>query len=162
VRGMAPQAKEKIEVVHRVCQQICPIYPDYATRPIQDGFSWSSSLAGCTFERLYLVVFRSVRRPSADLDLLREHDDLAYEKALESGGLLRYFKGEANERGECLSFCLWETREQAIEAAGAAAHQSAAEISVRMYESYELDRYWLKKVVRAREERLIFEPIRPA
>jgi hypothetical protein len=161
VRGMAAQAKE-IQVVHRVCQQICPIYPDYATRPVHDGFSWSSSLAGCTFERLYLVVFRSVRRPSADLDLLREHDDRAYEKALESGGLLRYFKGEANERGECLSFCLWETREQAIEAAGAASHQSAADISVRMYESYELDRYWLKKVVRAREERLIFEPIRPA
>ena len=159
MRGMAPQA-EKIEVLHTACQQICPIYLDYATRPVQDGFSWSSSLAGCAFERLYLVVFRSVRRPSADLDLLREHDDRAYEKALESGGLLRYFKGEANERGECLSFCLWETREQAIEAAGAAAHQSAAEISVRMYESYMLDRYWLKKVARAREERLIFEPIR--
>jgi hypothetical protein len=162
VRGIAAQAKEKIEVVHRACQQICPIYPDYATRSIQDGFSWSSSLAGCTFERLYLVVFRSVRWPSADLDLLREHDDRAYEKALQSGGLLRYFKGEANERGECLSFCLWESREQAIQAAGAAAHQSAADISVRMYESYVLDRYWLKKVVRAREERLIFEPIRPA
>ena len=161
MRGMAPQA-EKIELLHRACQQICPIYPDYATRPIQDGFNWSSSLAGCAFERLYLVVFRSVLRPSADLDLLREHDDRAYEKALESGGLLRYFKGEANERGECLSFCLWETREQAIEAAGAAAHQSAADISVRMYESYMLDRYWLKKVVRAREESLIFEPIRPA
>jgi hypothetical protein len=161
MRGMAPQAKEKIELLHTACQQICPIYPDYATRPVQDGFSWYSSLAGCPFERLYLVVFRSVRRPSADLDLLSEHDDRAYEKALQSGGLLRYFKGEANERGECISFCLWETREQAIEAAGAASHQSAAEISVRMYESYELDRYWLKKVVRAREERLIFEPIRP-
>jgi hypothetical protein len=161
VRGMAAQAKEKIEVVHTACQQICPIYPDYATRPVQEGFSWYSSLAGCAFERLYLVVFRSVRRPSADLALLSEHDDRAYEKALQSGGLLRYFKGEANERGECLSFCLWETREQAIEAAGAASHQSAAEISVRMYESYVLDRYWLKKVVRAREERLIFEPIRP-
>jgi hypothetical protein len=158
---MAAQAKEKIEVVHRACQQISPIYPDYATRPVQDGFSWSSSLAGCTFERLYLVVFRSVRRPSADLDLLREHDDRAYEKALESGGLLRYFKGEANELGECLSFCLWETRRQAIEAAGAAAHQSAAEISVLMYESYVLERYWLKKVVSARGERLIFEPIQP-
>jgi hypothetical protein len=158
---MPIQVKEKIEAVHRACQQISPMYPDYATRSIQDGFSWSSSLADCTFERLYLVVFLSVRRPSANLDLLREHDDRAYQKALESGGLLRYFKGEANERGECLSFCLWETREQAIEAAGAASHQSAAEISVRMYESYELDRYWLKKVVRAREERLIFEPIRP-
>jgi hypothetical protein len=158
VRGMAAQSEE-IELVRRACQQICPIYPDYATRPVQDGFSWSSSLASCAFEQLYLVVFRSVRRPSADLDLLREHDDRAYEKALESGGLLRYFKGEANERGECLSFCLWETREQAIEAAGAASHRSAADISVRMYESYVLDRYWLKKVVTAREERLIFEPI---
>src|SRR5215218_6089012 len=158
---MAPQAEEKIEVVHRGCQQISPTYPDYATRPIQDGFSWSSSLAGVAFERLYLVVFRSVRRPSADLDLLREHDDRAYEKALQSGGLLRYFKGEANEQRECLSFCLWETREQAIEAAGAASHQSAAEISVRMYDSYVLDRYWLRKVVSARGERLIFEPIQP-
>jgi hypothetical protein len=152
---------ERIEVVRRACQQISPIYPEYATRPIQDGFSWSSSLAGCAFERLYLVVFRSVRRPSADLDLLREHDDRAYEKALESGGLLRYFKGEANEQRECLSFCLWETRRQAIEAAGAASHQSAAEITVRMYESYVLNRYWLKKVLTAQEERLFFDPIRP-
>src|SRR5215207_6491375 len=155
---MAAQAKEKIQVVHKACQQISPIYPDYATRPVQDGFSWASSLAGCAFERLYLVFFRSIRRPSVDLELLREHDDRAYEKALESGGLLRYFKGEANELGECLSFCLWERRRQAIEAVGAASHQSAADISVRMYESYVLDRYWLKKVVSAREERLIFEP----
>jgi len=154
--------QREIEVVHRACQQISPIYPDYAARPIQDGFSWTSSLAGCAFDRLYLIAFRSVRRPSADLDLLREHDDRAYEKALESGGLLRYFKGEANERGECLSFCLWETREQAIKAAGTASHQSAADISVLMYESYVLERYWLKKVVRAREERLIFEPIQSA
>jgi hypothetical protein len=99
---------------------------------------------------------------SADLDLLREHDDRAYEQALESGGLLRYFKGEANEHRECLSFCLWETRRQAIKAAGTASHQSAAEISVRMYESYVLDRYWLKKVLSARGERLIFESIQPA
>jgi hypothetical protein len=156
---MAVQVKERIEAVHRACQHICPLYPDYAARSIQDGFSWSSSLANCTFEQLYLVVFRSVRRPSADLDLLREHDDRAYQKALESGGLLRYFKGEANERGECLSFCLWETRAQAIEAAGAASHRSAAEISVRMYESYMLERYWLKKVDSTQGEKLIFEPI---
>ena len=150
----------EVLVVNRAYQQICPIYPDYATRPIQDGFSWSSSLSGCDFDRLYLIVFRSVRRKSADLQLLREHDDRAYEEALNSGGLLRYFKGSANERGECLSFCLWEKREQARKAAGATSHKSAAGITEQMYESYVLDRYWLKKVVTAREERLIFEPIR--
>ena len=161
MRGVAAKVKE-IDVLHRACQQVSPLYPDYATRPIQESFSWSSSLAGCAFERLYLVVFRSVRRPSADLELLREHDDRAYEKAIESGGLLRYFKGEATEQRECLSFCLWESREQAIEAAGAASHRSAAELSGRMYESYVLERYWLKKVVTERGEKLTFEPIRPA
>jgi len=149
-------------VLHRACQQISTKHPDYATRPIQDGFSWASSLAGCRFDRLYLVVFRSVRRPDADLDLLREHDDRAYAEALDSGGLLRYFKGHMNERRECLSFCLWETREQAIKAAGAASHQSAADISVRMYESYVLDRYWLKRVVTERGDKLVFERIQPA
>jgi hypothetical protein len=152
----------EIELLHRACQQIYPLFPDYAARPIQDGFSWPSSLAGCPFDRLYLVVFHSVRRPSADLERLREYDDRAYEKALESGGLLRYSKGEANDRRECLSFCLWEMRGQAIAAAGAASHRLAADISVRMYESYELERYWLKKVATARGEGLVFEPIQPA
>ncbi len=126
------------------CLKISPKHSDYATRPIQTGFDWSP-LSGCSFDRLYLVVFRSVRRPDADLVLLREHDDRAYEEALRSGGLLKYFKGHANELGECLSFCLWETRDQALQAASAASHKSAADITARMYVSYELDRYWLKK-----------------
>jgi hypothetical protein len=96
-----------------------------------------------------------VRRPTADLILLREHDDHAYAEALESGGLLYYFKGQANERGECLSFCLWERREQAMIAAGATSHRTAADITSKMYYSYVLDRYWLKKV----EEKLVFERV---
>jgi hypothetical protein len=138
--------------LHGSCLRISPKHLNYATLPIRDGFDWSP-LYDCAFDQLYLVVFRSVRRRDADLILLREHDDRAYEEALESGGLLRYFKGHANERGECLSFCLWETRGQARKAAGAAYHSSAAEISAQMYLSYVLDRYWLKKV----DGRLVFE-----
>ena len=122
--------------LHRACQQISPLHPDYATRPIQEGFDWSSSLADCPFDQLYLVVVPLRRRQEADLVMLREHDDRAYEEALTSGGLLRYFKGHANERGECLSFCLWETREQARRAADAASHRSAAGVSAQMYLSY--------------------------
>lgn len=145
--------------LHEACRHISPRHPDYATLPIQDGFDWSS-LAGCHFDRLYLVVFRSVWRPTADLRLLREHDDRAYAEAKNSGGLLRYFKGHANGRGECLSFCLWEGREQARKAADGASHLSAAGLSARMYESYVLDRYWLKKVANSRGEKILFEPIR--
>ena len=140
--------------LYQACQQVSPRHLDYATHFIDDGFDWSS-LSCCHFERLYLVVFRSVWQLEADLDLLREHDDRAFEEALLSGGLLRYFKGQANERGECLSFCLWETREQARRAADAASHRSAAAVSAQMYLSYELERYWVKKV----EEDLVFEPI---
>jgi len=140
--------------LYEASQLISPKHSDYATRPIEDGFDWSP-LDACGFDRLYLVVFRSVRRPEADLALLRAYDDRAYEETLGSGGLLRYFKGEADERRECVSFCLWESREQAVRAAGAASHRSAAGISAQMYESYELDRYDLTR----EDGTLVFRPV---
>ena len=140
--------------LYEACQQISPRHEDYAILPIEDAFDWSS-LSFCDFEQLYLVVFRSLRRPEVDLDLLLEHDDRAYEEALASGGLLRYFKGQANERGDCLSFCLWETGEQARKAAASASHRTAASITPQTYLSYTLERYWLKK----NEGELVFEQI---
>src|SRR5215204_3583665 len=140
--------------LYEACQRISPTHPDYATLPIEDGFDWSS-LSRCPFDSLYLILFRSLRRPEADLDLLREHDDRAYEEALASGGLLRYFKGQANERGDCLSFCLWESGEQARKAAASASHRTAASITPQTYLSYTLERYWLKK----NEGELVFEQI---
>ena len=131
-----------------VCRRISPIHPDYAHLPIEEGFDFPARLDGFPFDLLYLVVFRSVRRPDADLKLLKEHDDKAYEAALEAGGLLRYFKGEMNERRECLSFCLWESREKALEAAGGASHRTAASVTAQMYEFYTLERYELAKGTR--------------
>lgn len=84
------------------------------------------------------MVFRPLRREGADLDLLRERDRLAHEEALGSGGLLRYFEGEASERRGCLLFCLLETRENAERAAGGAAHSGAARMSAQPYERYDL------------------------
>lgn len=83
-----------------------PTDPDYANLPISDGFDWARCFEVVPSARLYLVVFRSVRRSTADSRLLKGYDDRAYAEALESGGLLHYFKGELNERREYLSFCL--------------------------------------------------------
>jgi hypothetical protein len=129
--------------LHEACRRISPIYPDYAILPIEEGFDWSYRLGEAHFDQLYLVVFRSVRRAAADLRLLKEHDDRAYEDAIEAGGLLRYFKGEMNGRRECLSFCLWESRERALTASGGVSHRTAAQLTDRMYESYTLERYEL-------------------
>ena len=70
--------------LYEACQQLSPIHPDYATFPIQEGFNWSSSLGDVGFEQLYLVVFRSVLRATADLELLYEHDELAHAEAIEA------------------------------------------------------------------------------
>ena len=128
--------------LHEAAQRISPVHPDYQNLPIEQGFDWPA-LTDSPFDRLYLVVFRSVRRPDADLDMLRWFDDLAYAEALGSGGLLRYFKGDADGRGHCLSFCLWESREAAVRAAGGKKHEQAAGITARMYVSYDLERYEL-------------------
>src|SRR5215210_8008111 len=140
--------------LHEAFPQPTPVHPDYTSLPIQDGFDWARTLRSIPALRLYLVVFRSVRRASADLDVLKEYDDAAYAEALGAGGLLYYFKGEANERRECLSFCLWESRQRALEAAGGPSHRAAAGIWRAMYESYELERYHLQKM---REGTISFE-----
>lgn len=129
------------------CQRLSPIHPGYTNLPIEEGFNWGDRLSAAPFDRLYLVVFRSVRRATADLDRLREYDDRAYAEALRCGGLLHYFKGQMNERRQCLSFCLWETRESARMGAGGASHRSAASITAEMYESYRLYRYDLVRLV---------------
>ena len=145
----------RAESLYEACQQLTPINPDYANLPIEDGFNWSSCLEEACFDRLYVVVFRSVRRAMADLDLLREYDDRAYADAEGAGGLLYYFQGLMNERRECLSFCLWESREQARRAAAGASHREAASITAKMYESYTLERYDLIKL----GGRLVFRPL---
>jgi hypothetical protein len=124
-----------------LCRDLKPVRPDYMNLPIEEGFDWSSCLGGVPFGSLYLVVFRSVRRADADPELLKRYDDLAYAEAWERGGLVHYFKGELNERRECLSFCLWESRGQAVAAASGARHEVAASITAQMYDSYVLERY---------------------
>jgi hypothetical protein len=144
--------------LYEACQQLSPIHPDHATLPIQEGFNWSSCLGDVRFDRLYLVVFRSVLRVRADLELLWEHDRRTHAEALDVGGLLCYFRGVMNERRECLSFCLWESREQARRASGGSLHRAATGIVVETYESYSLERYELMKV-RETKGSLVFRPL---
>ena len=136
--------------LYEACRRLSPIHPDHATLPIQEGFNWSSCLADVPFDRLYLVVFRSVRRATADFALLKKHDDRAYADALEAGGLLHYFKGEMNQRRECLSFCLWESRQQAQRASARPSHAAATRLTAQMYESYYLERY---EVIKSGDEK---------
>ena len=130
---------------HHAFGALKPVSPDYPTLPIDEGFSWSAALEPINHGAWYLVVFRSMRKTTADTALLTEYDDQAHREALEGDGLLFYFQGQLNDRRECLSFCVWENQERALAGARGALHQAAVSITAAMYDHYRLERYHIVK-----------------
>jgi hypothetical protein len=117
----------------------------YAGLPIADAFSWSDVAAAVPRGDWYLVVFRSVARPDADLARLEAYDDWAHAEASQSPGFVHYFKGPLASDGSCLSFCLWTSRAEARAAAGNPAHRDAVGIIRETYEAYTLEFHSLRK-----------------
>jgi hypothetical protein len=136
---------ETTALVADAVRHISPQLADYALAPIAEGFDWQHCLNSVPDGTWYLVVFRSLRKETADLEMLTEFDDRAFEEASLRPGLLHYFRGQLNERRECLSFCLWETQEQARVASALPLHQAAVGVVNEMYHSYRLERYWVSK-----------------
>jgi hypothetical protein len=87
---------------------------------------------------------------------LRIVDDAAHAEAAGSPGFVHYFKGPANARRECLSFCLWDSRREAREAAGKPDHVAAISVIAETYERYSLE--FLRVTKRTGEGRFTFEP----
>jgi hypothetical protein len=119
--------------------RLVPSSPEYASMAVAAAFNWTECAIADVSGEWYMVVFRSVLRPGADEERLRLHDDRAFEEASSSAGFVHYFKGPANERGECLSFCLWDSRPLARSAAGRPAHVEAVGIAHATYERYTLE-----------------------
>lgn len=128
-----------------IFNRMAPVSPAYAKLPILDGFNWSECLANVDAGQWFLVTFRSVRIATADEAVLQEYDDLAFAEALSTSGLLYYFKGDLDEHRHCLSFCIWETADQARLASRLPQHQAAAHLVKDMYESYVVERQLLVK-----------------
>jgi hypothetical protein len=133
------------------------IREDYAIAPILESFNWGACLGSVENADWYMVAFRSVRAGDADDRLLYELDGLAHQEAIAHTGLLHYFGGELDADRRCLSFCVWEDRARAVEAAGLPRHRDAIGAAGRMYESYVLERYRIT----ARGGKVAIEEIEP-
>lgn len=66
-------------------------YTDPLTTPIEKAFEWDRELKDlASYGRdFYVVVFRSIRKSSADSEMLYQADAAAQEEARLSGGLLK-------------------------------------------------------------------------
>jgi hypothetical protein len=136
-------------------QRLAPVSDRYATMPVADAFTWDACLADVEPGEWYMVAFRSTRRAGADEARLTAFDDWAHTEAMEAPGFVHYFKGPANDRGECMSFCLWTSRAEARAASGRPAHVEAAALTFESYAQYRLE---FHRVRRATGGGFRFEP----
>ena len=120
-------------------EDLAPTGADYATRPIREAIDWSAVARLTDAGEWYLVVFRSIRRATADEAKLTWYDDRAHEEAAASPGFVHYFKGPLTADRGCLSFCLWSGRAEARHAAAQPLHREAVSLIAASYERYTLE-----------------------
>lgn len=137
--------------------RLAPASPTYATQAVEEAFNWAECARDADAGEWYVVAFRSVRRETADDDRLEEYDRRALREARRYPGFVQYFKGHPTARRECLSFCIWETRDQARAAARGRAHGEAVGLVREMYEVYTLE-FW-RLIKRDRLTAFEFEPL---
>ncbi|KAF0536888.1 hypothetical protein F8M41_008939 [Gigaspora margarita] len=124
------------------------IDPNYATKPLETSFNWNEIATGIkdVEGEWYLVAFRSIRSVNNNNDLLIEAEEQAHYEAKNHGGLLKYWSGKFNQSRECLSMCIWASRDNAVEASKKHSHKVAKELTNENYETYTLERYEMKKI----------------
>jgi hypothetical protein len=105
------------QLLARALTILAPTRDDYATAPYAASFNWPAVFArlqdlctahGCPWRgarEFCAVVFRSRLRAGADGEWLHVLDERSHEEACASGGLLKYWFGVADWRGDNLATC---------------------------------------------------------
>jgi hypothetical protein len=129
--------------------RLAPVSDRYAILPVSRAFTWEACLGDVPAGEWYMVAFRSVRRPGLDEARLTAYDEWAHTEAMQAPGFVHYFRGPANTRGQCLSFCLWDSRAEARAAAGRPAHVEAAALTFESYRQYRLEFHRVRRLAGA-------------
>lgn len=145
-----------MEIATGTFDDLAPADGDYASLPLAEAFSWAGCAPRIEDGEWYLVAFRSIHREGADETILEEYDLRAAEEAAQAPGFIHYYRGPVTSTRSCLSFCIWESRDDARTASRGPRHIEAIGIVEQMYERYELEFHRLTK--RAGAEGLEFEP----
>ena len=145
-----------MEIATGTFDDLAPVTPAYATLAVADAFTWAASVPRLDAGEWYLVAFRSTHRIDADEERLEQFDLRAAEEAAVAPGFVHYYRGPLTSTRACLSFCIWESREDARTASRGPRHLEAIGLVEEMYERYELEFHRLIK--REGADRLEFEP----
>ena len=145
-----------MEIATGTFDDLAPAKAEYANLALPDAFTWAICAPRVEAGEWYLVAFRSIHRDGADEKVLEEYDLRAAEEAAQAPGFVHYYRGPVTSTRACLSFCIWESRDNARTASRGPRHIEAISIVEQMYESYELEFHRLTK--RAEVAEFQFEP----
>src|SRR3954451_4169502 len=148
IHAMSPRSRSRFD-------GLLPVSDGDASLPVADAFTWADCAAAGRSGEGYMVAFRSRRKRGVDEDRLTAYDDWAHHEALKAPGFVHYFKGPTQPDGLCMSFCLWDSRAEAREAAGRPAHTQAAALTHEAYAEYRLE---FHRVRRSADGAFTFEP----
>jgi hypothetical protein len=151
-------------------QQLVPA-GSYATRPLPQAFLNLEVVAPLLAEGAPdydVTAFYSKRHANLapeDVEALTSFNQRAFDAARAAGGLALYYQGEVLEAPRrnpalgfeftpsCLSFCIWESREQAQAGSAISAHRAAANRAGIWYEGFGIKKY----TVQRRATELVFQ-----
>jgi hypothetical protein len=139
-----------------VFAELAPVADNYAVLPVGEAFNWAPVANAIEPGEWYMVAFRSIVRADADQERLHQYDDWAHEEASGADGFVHYYRGPQASDRSCLSFCMWNSRAEAREAAARPAHQKAVTLIADTYEAYALEFLRVRKL--AGSTNLEFEP----
>lgn len=156
--NLTPSGVPHISRISAPFRPILECDPAYSEVPIEDGFNWVEAFAQVDDGEWYLVAFRSRHAPYADDAYLTWLDERASTAASRHPGFMYYFIGTPRPNGNCLSFCLWRTRQEAVAAVADPEHRAAMELGLPFFAHYILERYQVVK----RDGVLSFNALEPS
>jgi hypothetical protein len=150
-------------------QQLVPV-ESYASQPLPQAFENIAIVAPLlqADETYDVTAFYSQRWPGlaeAEVAALSAFNQRAFDAARAAGGLILYYQGDVLPDAQpnpalgldftpsCLSFCIWESRQQARAGSDIPAHRAAAKRAPLWYRAFDPKKYSLQR----RANELVFQ-----
>ena len=168
--------KERIAITYGDPADALIAVEDYALHPLPDAITnWHAIVPLFTPSHWYdITAFYSRRKMDLnkkDSKLLSDFNQKSFDAAKEKGGLVLYYQGvllsNTNESinpdltlsfiPNCMSFCIWNTLQEAKEGAKIPEHKKASQMTTHWFDGFSIIKYDVMLKVNAEQNTLIFQ-----
>jgi hypothetical protein len=172
------EEKERIAITYGDPADALTAIENYALYPLPDAIdNWHVITPLLEKDHWYdITAFYSRRKSDLSKEnakLLYEYNQKAFEAAKEKGGLVLYYQGVLLSNNSdsispdltlpfipnCMSFCIWNTLQEAKAGAKIPEHKKASQMTSLWYDGFSIIKYEVMLKENAKQKTLIFQKI---